>query len=141
MNIRNIRAGDYVRIRLDQHPISLIKRNKLTQQKFEPMKVVATHLRGRALVLDIPLGLRITPVIFVQHVERTSNHCDYLLNRAMKKAQKLEAVDGADYRAIIIDEKQTPSGRCKYKVHFHNFPNTHDEWLGPSRIGPDLVKN
>jgi hypothetical protein len=66
--IPDIKAWDYVSIRLDKHPISLIKKNKLTQLKLEPMKVVATHSGGRALELNKPPGLHIALVISVQHV-------------------------------------------------------------------------
>jgi hypothetical protein len=121
--------------------ISLVKRNKLTQQKLEPMKVVATHSGGRALELDIPPGLHKAPVISIQHVEQTRNPADDPFNCSMNNAQKPDPVDGADYRAMITDEKKTPSGRFKYKAHFHGFPNTHDEWLRPLRISPDLVEN
>jgi hypothetical protein len=102
------------------------------------MKIVATHSGRRALELDIPPGLQTAPVISVQHVEKARNLANDPFDRSMEKSERPDAVDGADYRAMIVDQKQTPSGRFKYKVHFHGFPN---EWLGPFRISPDLVKN
>jgi hypothetical protein len=66
----DVSAGDYVTIRLDKHPVSLIKRNKLTQQKLGPCRVIRVRADGRAVEVDLPKNVNIHPVISMQHVEK-----------------------------------------------------------------------
>jgi len=77
-------------------------------------------------------------VISVQHVEKARHPANDPFDRSTEKSDKPDAVDGSDYRAMVVDQKKTPSEGFKNKVHFHGFTNTHDEWLGPSRISPGL---
>jgi hypothetical protein len=65
-----VSVGDYVAIRLDKHPVSLIKRNKLTQQKLGPCRVIRVRADGRAVEVDLPKNVNIHPVISMQHVEK-----------------------------------------------------------------------
>jgi hypothetical protein len=65
----NISVGDFVAIRLDRHPVSIVKRNKLSQQKLPPFRVLRVRSNGRAVELDIPSNLGIHPVVSIQHVE------------------------------------------------------------------------
>lgn len=63
------KAGDYASIRLDRHPVAIIKRNKLFQQKLPLYRITKIHSNGRAAQLDIPPNIPIHPVISVQHLE------------------------------------------------------------------------
>jgi hypothetical protein len=66
----DIAVGDFVALRLDLHPVSVVKRNKLSQQKLPPFRVVKVRSDGRAVELDIPSNLNIHPVVSIQHVEK-----------------------------------------------------------------------
>jgi hypothetical protein len=72
-DLPNIQVGDFVAIRLDLHPVSIVKRNKLSQQKLPPFRVVRVRADGRAVELEIPSNLNIHPVISVQHVEKAQD--------------------------------------------------------------------
>ena len=65
------KIGDFVCLRLDKHPLSVIKHNKLSQQKLPPYKILRTLSRGRALELDIPPELGIHPMVSTQQVEKS----------------------------------------------------------------------
>jgi len=47
--ILEYKPGDFVSIRLDRHPVSIIKRNKLSAQKLPPYEVLEILAGGRAL--------------------------------------------------------------------------------------------
>jgi hypothetical protein len=68
--LRPIQVGDFISIRLADHPISLVKRTKLTQQKLPPYKVLEVLANKHAVRLDIPPQVSIHPVLSIQHVDR-----------------------------------------------------------------------
>lgn len=51
------KVGDFVSIRLDRHPVAIIKRNKLRAQKLPPYEILEILAGGRALRLKIPGNL------------------------------------------------------------------------------------
>jgi hypothetical protein len=71
-----LEAGDWVTIRLDRHPVSIVKRNKLTQQKLGPCRVLRTRADGRAVEVELPKNVNIHPLISIQHVEKAPNPMD-----------------------------------------------------------------
>jgi vacuolar-type H+-ATPase subunit C/Vma6 len=72
---------DFVSIRLDRHPVSIIKRNKLSAQKLPPYEILEVLAGGRALRLKIPANLGIHDVISVQNVDRASDPRDDAFGR------------------------------------------------------------
>jgi hypothetical protein len=100
----NVSAGDYVTIRLDKHPISLIKRNKLTQQKLGPCRVIRVRADGRAVEVDLPKNVNIHPVISMQHVEKAPD--------PVADPWKRTSADGS---TDVVDVR-TRNGHKEYRV-------------------------
>jgi hypothetical protein len=89
----DIAVGDFVSIRLDLHPVSIVKRNKLSQQKLPPFRVVKIHSSGRAVELDIPSNLSIHPIVSVQHVEKAQDPAKDPFDRYTATSSMLRIVD------------------------------------------------
>jgi hypothetical protein len=89
----DIAVGDFVSIRLDLHPVSIVKRNKLSQQKLPPFRVVKIHSSGRAVELDIPSNLSIHPIVSVQHVEKAQDPAKDPFDRYSATSSMLRIVD------------------------------------------------
>jgi len=70
------KPGDFVSIRLDRHPVSIIKRNKLSAQKLPPYEILEVLAGGRALRLKLPENLGIHNVISVQNVDKAADPKD-----------------------------------------------------------------
>jgi hypothetical protein len=92
-NLPDIAVGDFVAIRLDLHPVSIVKRNKLSQQKLPPFRVINVRSDGRAVELEIPSNLNIHPVVSVQHVEKAQDPTKDPFGRYNKTTAILQIVD------------------------------------------------
>ena len=75
------KPGDFVSIRLDRHPVSIIKRNKLSAQKLLPYEVLEVLAGGQVLRLKIPGNLGIHDVVSVQNVDKASDPKDDAFGR------------------------------------------------------------
>jgi hypothetical protein len=110
--IRPIQVGDFVSIRLDQHPVSLVKRTKLTQQKLAPCKVLEVLANGHAVRLDLPQHIGIHPVLSIQHVDRAVDPTLDPFKRSDHAEPPAVDEEGQRWEVEIIDEKPTsPVGR------------------------------
>jgi hypothetical protein len=98
--IRPIAVGDFVSIRLNQHPVSLVKRTKLTQQKLPPCKVLEVLSNGHAVRLDLPPHVGIHPVLSIQHVDRAVD----------PSLDPFKRSDHAEPPAVDVELRQLPSG-------------------------------
>jgi hypothetical protein len=92
-DLPNIQIGDFVSIRLDLHPVSIVKLNKLSQQKLPPYRVVAVRSNGRAVELDIPSNIGIHPVVSIQHVELAADPSKDPFGRNTNEPSLLRVVD------------------------------------------------
>jgi hypothetical protein len=127
-------VGDFVSIRLNQHPVSLIKRTKLTHQKLPPCKVLKVLSNGHAVRLDLPPHIGIHPVLSIQHVDCAVNPSRDPFKRSDHAEPPAVDVEGQRWEGEIIDEKPTKSDRKKYLVHWIGWDERYHEWLSPSRI-------
>jgi hypothetical protein len=137
--IKPIAVGDFVSIRLDQHPVSLVKRTKLTQQKLPPYRVVEVLANKHAVKLDIPPHIGIHPVLSIQHVDRAVDPSLDPFRRSDHVEPPAVDADGDRWEGEIIDEKPTRSGRKRYLVHWIGWDEKYDEWLPPSRIDEAMI--
>jgi hypothetical protein len=138
--IRPIQVGDFVSIRLDQHPVSLVKRTKLTQQKLPPCRVLEVMANGHAVRLDLPPHIGIHPVLSIQHVDRAVDPGMDPFKRSDHAEPPAVDEQGQRWEGEIVDEKPTKSGRKKYLVHWIGWDDRYDEWLSPSRIDPSMIE-
>jgi hypothetical protein len=119
-----LEAGDWVTIRLDRHPISIVKRNKLTQQKLGPCRILRMRADGRAVELELPNNVNIHPVVSVQHVEKAPS--------PMEDPWKRQRTS----RDIITDIWMT-NGHKEYRLQSAGSTPEEAKWtLDPS---PELV--
>lgn len=135
------KVGDYASIRLDKHPVAIIKRNKLSQQKLPPYKVIRIVSQGRALELDIPPSLGIHPVVSIQHVEHVPRPSDDPFGRTPQSETVLtsKTAQPNPVNAQIIDNRRTKGGKQKYKIHWTGQEMETDEWVLSIKIDERLV--
>lgn len=134
------KVGDYASIRLDKHPVAIIKRNKLSQQKLPPYKVTRIVSEGRAIELDIPPNLGIHPVVSIQHVEHAPCPADDPFKRtSTKEALSIKTTQPNTSNAQIIDSRKTKTGKQKYKIHWLGQGAETDEWVPVLKIDENLV--
>jgi hypothetical protein len=133
-------VGDFVAIRLDQHPVSLVKRTKLTQQKLPPCRVLEVMANGHAVRLDLPPHIGIHPVLSIQHVDRAVDPGMDPFKRSDHAEPPAVDEQGQRWEGEIVDEKPTKSGRKKYLVHWIGWDERYDEWLSPGRIDPSMIE-
>ena len=132
------KAGDFVTLRLDLHPVAIIRHNKLSQQKLPPCEIKSILSGGRALELNLPENIGIHPVVSVQQVERAPNplqdpwHRDYLWPQAIDDK-------GEIFKIEIIAEKILWNGSKKYKVHWIGYPSSDDQWLRSTDVTDELI--
>lgn len=126
--IPSYKVGDYASIRLDRHPVSIIKRNKLSQQKLPPYKITKISSNGRTVELDIPPTLSIHPVISVQHLEPAPSPQNDPWSRG--------EISG---KISIVDHRTTPGGTKKYRVHWEGLGAERDEWRVRSKVPDDTL--
>jgi hypothetical protein len=127
-------VGDFVSIRLNQQPVSLIKRTKLTHQKLPPCKVLKVLSNGHAVRLDLPPHIGIHPVLSIQHVDCAVDPSRDPFKRSDHAEPPAVDVEGQRWEGEIIDEKPTKSDRKKYLVHWMGWDERYHQWLSPSRI-------
>ncbi|KAA8900222.1 hypothetical protein FN846DRAFT_892210 [Sphaerosporella brunnea] len=134
-DLPDIQVGDFVAIRLDLHPVSIVKRNKLSQQKLPPFRVVKVRSDGRAVELDVPANLNIHPVVSIQHVEKAQDPSKDPFGRYDSISSGLQIVDSR------ISSRQP--GKTEYLLRRGDarFPNAgeFDAWtLTPP---PELIQD
>lgn len=129
--IPKYKVGDYASIHLDRHPISIIKRNKLSQQKLPPYRITRIVSEGRAVELNIPSNITIHPVISVQHLEPAP--------APREDPWKRSESDTAG-AMTIVNHRETRGGNRKFRVHWENLGADRDEWRNRKRIDEDLVR-
>jgi hypothetical protein len=139
--IQPIQAGDYVSIRLDQHPVVLIKRMKLTQPKLPPYKVLDVLANNHAVKLDIPPHIGSHSVISIQHVERSVNPADNPFQRSNFEEPGAIDIQGDRWEGEIVDEKTSRTGQKSYLVHWIGWSEKFDEWLKPGRIDLGMIQD
>lgn len=123
--IPKFKVGDYASIRLDRHPVSIIKRNKLSQQKLPPYKILKINSNGRAVQLEIPPTLSIHPTISIQHLEPAPPPGEDPWKR-----------NGGSGELTIVDHRPTRGGTKKYRIHWEGLGADQDEWRVKKKI-PD----
>jgi hypothetical protein len=139
--IRPIEVGHFVSVRLAQHPVSLVTRTKLTQQKHPPYKVLEVLANKHAVRLDIPLHVGIHPVLNIQHVGRAVDPSKDPFQRSDHAQPPAVDTAGDRWEGEIIDEKSTRSGKKRYLVHWIGWDERYDEWLPPDRIDKGMIDN
>jgi hypothetical protein len=137
--IRPIQVGDFVSIRLADHPVSLVKRTKLTQQKLPPYKVLEVLANKHAVRLDIPPQVGIHPVLSIQHVDRAVDPSQDPFQRSNHEEPPAVDVAGDRWEGEIRDERSTRSGQKRYLVHWIGWDERYDEWLPPGRIDQGMI--
>jgi hypothetical protein len=137
--IRPIEVGDFVSIRLADHPVSLVKRTKLTQQKLPPYKVLEVLANKHAVRLDIPPQVGIHPVLSVQHVDRAVDPSQDPFQRSNHEEPPAVDVAGDRWEGEIRDERSTRSGQKRYLVHWIGWDERYDEWLPSGRIDQGMI--
>jgi hypothetical protein len=137
--IRPIQVGDFVSFRLADHPVSLVKRTKLTQQKLPPYKVLEVLANKHAVRLDIPPQIGIHPVLSVQHVDRAVDPSQDPFQRFNHVQPPAVDVAGDRWEGEIRDDKSTRSGQKRYLVHWIGWDERYDEWLPPGRIDQGMI--
>ncbi|MDB5851806.1 MAG: hypothetical protein JWP29_5558 [Rhodoferax sp.] len=126
------KKGDLGALRLDLHPVSAVKVNKIGPQKLPPYKVLEVKSGGRALRLDFPPELKIHPVVSAQHVDRVIPDA---FNRP--GAQPPPFVKFPEY---VFEKRKVRGGKAKYKVRFEGYDVSRAEWLDEVDIPAVLVK-
>jgi len=127
------KVGDFASIRLDRHPVSIITRNKLSQQKLPPYEILEVHSNGRAVRLDIPSSLKIHPVVSIQHLEPAPPPGEDPFKRGPPGSPAtLES---------IVGHRQTKSGRMKYRVHRNGYDPSTDTWRAESQLSRGLIED
>jgi hypothetical protein len=137
--IRPIQVGDFVSIRLADHPVSLVKRTKLTQQKLPPYKVLEVLANKHAVRLDIPPQVGIHPVLSIQHVDRAVDPSQDPFQRSNHEEPPAVDAAGDRWEGEIRDERSTRSGQKRYLVHWIGWDERYDEWLPPGRIDQGMI--
>jgi hypothetical protein len=122
-----IQVGDFVSIRLADHPVSLVKRTKLTQQKLPPYKVLEVLANKHAVRLDIPPQIGIHPVLSIQHVDRAFDPSQDPFQRSNHEEPPAVDVAGDRWEGEIRDERSTRSGQKRYLVHWIGWDERYDE--------------
>jgi hypothetical protein len=117
-SIRPIQVRDFVSIQLANHPVSLVKRTKLTQQKLPPYKVLEVLANKHAVRLEIPPQVGIHPVLSIQHVDRAFDPSQDPFERSNHQEPPAVDVAGDCWEGEIRDEKCTRSGQKRYLVHW-----------------------
>ena len=126
-------------LRLDLHPVAIIRHNKLSQQKLPPCEIIKVLSGGRALELNLPESMDIHPIVSVQQVERSSNPAKDPWKRDYPRPQAVDE-DREIFKAEIIGDKTLRNGSKKYKVHWIGYPSSDDQWLRQMDVTDDLVK-
>lgn len=66
-------VGEFVALRLNDHPLSVLRRTKVNRRKLGPFQIVEVLANGQAVRLDLPSSIHIHPLVSVQYVERTTD--------------------------------------------------------------------
>ncbi|KAF8242935.1 hypothetical protein K440DRAFT_638127 [Wilcoxina mikolae CBS 423.85] len=118
------KPGDFVSVRMDRHPISIVKLNKLSAQKLPSYEVMEVLAGGRSLRLRIPENNRLGmhDVISVQNVHKAVNpNADPFYRSENVEPGPVEDDDG--HIARIVYHRDTPKRSRKYlirppEIHF-----------------------
>jgi len=124
------KPGDFVSIRLDRHPVSIIKRNKLSAQKLLPYEILEVHAGRRALCLKLPENLGIHDVISVQNVDKAADPKDDIFGRHP---------EGTSQR--IIAHRDTAKRGRRYRVRLKSRYADEDKWIYPGKIFENLPRS
>lgn len=129
--IPKYKIGDYASLRLDRHPVAIIKRNKLSQQKLPPYKIIDINSNGRAVKLDLPPTISIHPVVSVQHIEPAP---------APREDPWLRGPPDELGAQSIVDHRDTKAGNRKFRIHWDGLGADRDEWRSRKNVDPELIK-
>ena len=124
------KPGDFVSIRLDRHPVSIIKRNKLSAQKLPPYEILEVLAGGRALRLKLPENLGIHDVISVQNVDKANDPKDDIFGRHP---------EGTTQR--IIAHRDTAKRGRRYRVRLKSRYAEEDKWIYPGKNFENLPRS
>jgi hypothetical protein len=123
------KVGDFVSIRLDRHPVAIIKRNKLSAQKLPPYEILEILAGGRALRLKIPENLGIHDVISVQNVDKALDPKNDAFGR-----------NPGTIEQRIITHRDTPQRGRRYRVRLKSQWADEDRWIYPGRNFENLPR-
>lgn len=118
--VHEYKVGDYASIRLDRHPVAIIKHNKLSQQKLPPYRINRLITGGRAVELNIPKSMGIHPVVSIQHIEHSlpPESDSFQRSRSGPSLKTVKSTRPDHTNAQIIDSRMTTGGKRKYKIRW-----------------------
>lgn len=121
------KISDYISIRPDRHPVTIMEHSKLSTQKLPSYKITQISSNGRVLELDLPPSLNIHPVVLVQNIEPEIDLFNDPFKRVHPHPEPLKGCS-KNFEASIVDHKWTPVWGIKYRIHYKGFSPENDEW-------------
>lgn len=125
------KVGDYASLRLDKHPVAIIKRNKLSQQKLPPYRITKVATNGRSVELDMPPTISIHPRVSVQHIEPAPSP---------REDPWLRGPPDELGEQSIVDHRDTKAGNRKFRIHWEGLGADRDEWRARKNVDQALIE-